>query len=1011
MFNPSQFQGMPGAPGAPGAPGSMHLMPNNTGMDFGLPGIQALQARMMPHIGAHPGAPNGVPGGPSLAGNNKISWAITKAEKKIFDDIFDAWDGLGRGFISGETAVEILGQSGLPRDDLEKIWTLSDPEDRGRLNKSEFSVAMHLVYRRLNGYPIPAHLPPELIPPSTRNLSQSVSTLKNMLKSDADQRRSNTLVPQATGVSYLKAHSFRDSVNTSPKKDATVFKNNDDEAALYVSSARRRNGGSRGATSSPSPSVSSVGSGKELSKGETLESLRKAIREKQILLNAIDAEDDFAFNEDQYLSSRDRDEADDLIRKVRHIQEDIDDYTSSAPSTNVNAEKAALRNQLQYLADRLPVLVGRARSIGNKISDAKLELFRIRDTKAHPGAQVIGTGPGGRVTEADKRKARSLAILQARMAALTGKPASVDSGGDDEHAAEVRLAEETDKIRVEKDQNEQMIRDVEESVRAVQDSLEGLLKETRQDFKVERERQLFEEGIGAEDEVRDLILEIQRRKARSEPRIAARSTSNSSEPSHGNRSSHMESAYSNGSSAPLSASPAPLASSPSGISATSSKPGSGSFYAQFRTPEERAAWIKSEAERRMNERLAALGISRPAKGADSSSAFSAPTPSTPAPEPQSNAFSPPVPLSQPSSESGQAPSPAPKPAAPEPPSKSIFSQPVTNSQTHYQPPARAPASRNPFPVQDDFHYDSSKPTASRYAEVDFSQSETSPERPSANVPAMPSVAVPTVVSPTVSEPPKPDFYAAQSEVRPQSTSPVPRLSAGSSHAAPPIPREPSPKPVMQPPVQVTMPSVQSASSTSSTTALPNQAMLDTQRRYQRGHGDDDDDWSVVPSESDSSDDEGPSPVAGSGPNKPSPADLASLLFGSMAPQSSLVPSNNQSSAATSTSRGTPYETAATSPAPPAPPPPPALPSGGVAPPSVPDGFGGAVPPPPPPPPPIIGMPMPQVPPPFVAPAVGAGAGGGLPDRSALLGQIAAGRQLKKVQTVDKSQISTVGRVL
>ncbi|KAK9320401.1 hypothetical protein V1517DRAFT_209717 [Lipomyces orientalis] len=1006
MFNPSQFQGMPGAPGAPG---NMHLMPNNTGMDFGLPGIQALQARMMPQIGGQAGAPNGGPGGPSLAGNNKISWAITKAEKKIFDDIFDAWDGLGRGFISGETAVEILGQSGLQRDDLEKIWTLSDPEDRGRLNKSEFSVAMHLVYRRLNGYPIPAHLPPELIPPSTRNLSQSVSTLKSMLKSEADQRRSNTLIPQATGVSYLKAHSFRDPINTSPKKDATVFKNNDDEASLYVSSARRRNGGSRGATSSPSPSVSSVGSGKELSKGETLESLRKAIREKQILLNAIDAEDDFAFNEDLYLSSRDRDEADDLIRKVRHIQEDIDDYTSSAPSTNVNAEKAALRNQLQYLADRLPVLVGRARGIGNKISDAKLELFRIRDSKAHPGAQVIGTGPGGRVTEADKRKARSLAILQARMAALTGRPASVDSGGDDEQAAEVRLAEETDKIRVEKDQNEQMIRDVEESVRAVQDSLEGLLKETRQDFKVERERQLFEEGIGAEDEVRDLILEIQRRKARSEPRITSRLASNSSEPSRGSRSSPMETAYSNGSSAPLSASPAPLTSTPSGPSATSSKPGSGSFYAQFRTPEERAAWIKSEAERRMNERLAALGISRPAKGADSSSAFSAPTPSTPAPESQANAFSPPGPPSQPSSESRRALSPAPKPAAPEHRSNSIFSEPVTKSQAHYQTPARAPASRNPFPVQDDFYYDSSKPTAPRYAEVDFSQSETSPERPSAIVPA---VEVAKVASPTISEPPKPDFYAAQSEVRPQMTSPVPPLSAGRIHvdafAAPPIPREPSPKPAMQPPVQATMPSVPSASSTSSAAALPNQATLDAQRRYQRGHGDDDDDWSVVPSESDSSDDEGPSPVGGSGPKKPSPTDLASLLFGSMAPQSSLVPSNNQSSAATSTSRGTPYETAATSPAPPAPP---ALPSVGVPSPSLPDGFGGAVAPPPPPPAPIFGVPMPEAPNPSVAPPIGAGTVGGLPDRSALLGQIAAGRQLKKVQTIDKSQISTVGRVL
>ncbi|KAK9366370.1 hypothetical protein V1509DRAFT_597547 [Lipomyces kononenkoae] len=1000
MFNPSQFQGVYGAPNAPGMP----LIPNGTGMDFGLPGIQALQARMMPQIGGQTGPTYSGHGRSALTGNNKISWAITKAEKKIFDDIFDAWDGLGRGFISGETAVEILGQSGLPRDDLEKIWTLSDPEDRGRLNKSEFSVAMHLVYRRLNGYPIPAHLPPELIPPSTRNLSQSVLTLKGMLKSDADQRRSSALLPQATGVSYLKARSFRESVNEEPKKDATVFKNNDDEAALYVSSARRRNGGSRAATESPSSSESSVRpSGKDMSKGETLESLRKAIREKKILLNAIDAEDDFAFNEDQYLNSRDRDESDDLIRKIRLIQEDINEYTSSAPSTNVNTEKTALRNQLQYLTDRLPILVGRGRGIGNKISDAKLELFRIKDAKAHPGAQVIGTGPGGRVTEADKRKARSLAILQSRMAALTGKPASAHEVADDEQASEARLAEEADRIRVEKEKNEQMIRDVEESVRAVQDSLDGLLKETRQDFKVERERQLFEEGVGAEDEVRELILELQRWKARSEPRYDLLTKPTYSENSDVREPAGNESSISNGTSAHASASPI-LASTSTVASSASSKPGSGSFYSQFRTPEERAAWIKSEAERRMNERLAALGILRAAKGASSSSAFSAPVPGSLSPEAQSNEFSPPAQSAAPSSLPATAPPlPAPKISATESTSGSIFSQSVVQPQIS-QPSAAAVAassSRNPFPVQDEFYYDSSKPTASRYAEVDFNIPE-SPQRPSA--PAQATVQVPTPQSQSISDRPKPDVQVEVS-VDSRSTLPSPPTAIARS----PLPVRPaSPVHLTHSTVQAT-PSVPPASSTSSSTTLPNQSALDAQRRYQRGHADDDDDWSVIASD-DSSDDEDAVPVTGGGLKKPSPADLASLLFGSMAPQVQHVPSNDQSSAVTSTSRGTPYETAAASPAPipPVPPVQEEIPP----PPQLPGGLGGAALPPPPPPPPIFGVPMPQASGAPISPPIVAGeASGGLPDRSLLLGQIAAGRKLKKVQTIDKSQSATIGRVL
>ena len=40
----------------------------------------------------------------------------------IYDGIFQAWDGLGKGYIGGETAIEVFRQSGLPRTDLERIW-------------------------------------------------------------------------------------------------------------------------------------------------------------------------------------------------------------------------------------------------------------------------------------------------------------------------------------------------------------------------------------------------------------------------------------------------------------------------------------------------------------------------------------------------------------------------------------------------------------------------------------------------------------------------------------------------------------------------------------------------------------------------------------------------------------------------------------------------------------------------------------------------------------------------
>lgn len=52
----------------------------------------------------------------------KIPWTLNKAEKKSYDQIFRAWDQRGEGFITGQTALEVFGQSGLDKNDLAKIW-------------------------------------------------------------------------------------------------------------------------------------------------------------------------------------------------------------------------------------------------------------------------------------------------------------------------------------------------------------------------------------------------------------------------------------------------------------------------------------------------------------------------------------------------------------------------------------------------------------------------------------------------------------------------------------------------------------------------------------------------------------------------------------------------------------------------------------------------------------------------------------------------------------------------
>ena len=489
----AQPTGRPGQWGLVNAPAS------------GLPNIDALQQRMMPQAGREGSYTTA-----GLSGSATVPWAVTKDEKKIYDQLFKAWDGFNKGFISGDVAIEVMGQSGLPQADLEKVWTLSDPSNKGRLDMDEFAVAMHLIYRKLNGYPVPNQLPPELVPPSTRNFTNSIDTVKSLLSQDAETRKNtgSFLQPQKTGVSYLKNHSFRNDSNgiTPGRKDATIFRNNDDDAG-YRSSARRRVGG-EGRTPSPSQSISTLS---ERSTGDlSIEQLRKKIREKQVLLDAIDFKDENATEEDDALDRRDRREAEDLYRRIRRIQEDIDSHPKATlRNIDSSAERRTLKRQLQRLTDRLPELASQVRRTERGISDAKIELFRMKDAKAHPGSAstIVGTGPGGAVTEADRLKARAKAMMQQRSAALTGKGAASE---DDSGATARRLQEENSKAKAEREINESMIKDVEDSVRDFSRGLEDTLMQDGEDGSSEHERRRWEDGLGVEDEVRDFIFDLQR---------------------------------------------------------------------------------------------------------------------------------------------------------------------------------------------------------------------------------------------------------------------------------------------------------------------------------------------------------------------------------------------------------------------------------------------------------------------------------------------------------------------
>ncbi|CAD6499842.1 BgTH12-03948 [Blumeria graminis f. sp. triticale] len=558
--------------------------------ETGLPNIDLLQSRMMPQQGRE----QGIFTTSGLQGNAVIPWAVTKEEKKRYDTVFKAWDGFGKGFIGGDVAIEVFGQSGLEKPDLERIWTLADNGNKGRLNMDEFSVAMHLIYRKLNGYPIPAQLPPELVPPSTRNFNDSIGTIKSLLYQESDLRKNSgaNLLPQKTGVSYLKNHSLRGefSLAGSGRKDATVYKNNDDDVG-YKSSARRRIGNNIQFLASTSTTRDT---------DISVEQLRKNIREKQVLLESMVSKDEKASDEKDALDRRESREAEVLYQQIRRIQEDINSHPSSlAENVDIITERRILKRRLQSLTEKLPEIASEVRNTERKIADAKLELFRIKDTKAHPGSalSIVGTGPGGSITESDRLKARAKAMMQQRSAALTGKKLPLSS---DDFDAPNRLEEEKSKISSEKDNNERMVRDVEDSVREFSQSLQESLSKDTQDNRNEYDRSKWEEGLGVEDEVKDFILELGRSNRTARFRAEESSSNKNYRQASSQRSENHSSSLSN--STPIKTS-------------TPTQVASATSHAKL---EDRAAYIKQQAEQRMAERLAALGIKVPTKHVESS---------------------------------------------------------------------------------------------------------------------------------------------------------------------------------------------------------------------------------------------------------------------------------------------------------------------------------------------------------------------------------------------------------
>ncbi|XP_078036718.1 epidermal growth factor receptor pathway substrate 15 isoform X1 [Augochlora pura] len=94
-------------------------------------------------------------------------WSIKPAERAKYEQLFNSLRPKN-GYISGNSVKGVLMDSKLPLVTLGQIWELADMDEDGMLDRHEFIVAMHLVYKALEKYAIPSVLPPELLPPGKR---------------------------------------------------------------------------------------------------------------------------------------------------------------------------------------------------------------------------------------------------------------------------------------------------------------------------------------------------------------------------------------------------------------------------------------------------------------------------------------------------------------------------------------------------------------------------------------------------------------------------------------------------------------------------------------------------------------------------------------------------------------------------------------------------------------------------------------------------------------------------
>jgi len=141
------------------------------------------------------------PGARPSSSSQGLVWDVTREEKSTSDAFFSVLDEQNRGYLEGKVARAHFLQSGLPEQDVKRIWNLVDFNGDGRLGQDGFAVALHLIQARHNAVPLPKTLPHTLIPPALRESATSQEESLIDLADSTPLPSIPPLLPTFTGLS------------------------------------------------------------------------------------------------------------------------------------------------------------------------------------------------------------------------------------------------------------------------------------------------------------------------------------------------------------------------------------------------------------------------------------------------------------------------------------------------------------------------------------------------------------------------------------------------------------------------------------------------------------------------------------------------------------------------------------------------------------------------------------------------------------------------------------------